>query len=90
MSQGKPHLEKLNNLLIYHCGKRIELELSNLIDLTNIGGSSHELTRAQDEVKSRIKLLWITYQELPGIDTTAKIRFLSSNFKLVDILEIKL
>lgn len=90
MNQHKSHLENLNNLLIHHCEERINLELNDLGELNQISGSSDELTYARKEVEGRIKLLWVTYQELPSIDTKAKINFLSANSKLVDILEIKL
>lgn len=90
MTRVKSHLENLNNLLIHHCEERIKLELKNLVELNQISGSSDELTYACNEVRDRIKLLWVTYQELPGIDTKAKIRFLSSNSELIGLLEVKL
>lgn len=90
MSPNISDIRKLNDLIIHHYENRIDLELSNLAELENVNVSSGNLIQAKAEVRSRIRLLWVTYQELDNVDTKTKIRFLSSNSKLIDILEIKL
>lgn len=92
MDQAITHQQILDNLMIHHCENRIELELSNLKQLEDVNTSfSYDyLKEAKTQLKNNIKLLWATYQELPGVDTKAKAIFLSSNSKLIDILDVKI
>lgn len=90
MSPNISDIRKLNDLIIHHYENRIDLELSNLAELENVNVSSGNLIQAKAEVRSRIRLLWVTYQKLDNVDTKTKIRFLSSNSKLIDILDVKI